>query len=710
FSAAETAVFLRNTTGLTLSEQETAALKNRTEGWIAGLQMAALSLQGRDPATVPDFIRSFTGSHHYILDYLTEEVLQQQPPHIQTFLLQTSILERLSAPLCDAILRDEFHSSSLILHNLEQANLFIIPLDNERRWYRYHHLFADLLRSRLASVHPELAPTLHRRACAWYETADFAEEAIAHAFKAEDHERIACLIEKYAWDMLHQSKHNQLFTWIEALPAEQIAARPWLCVYQSWTRHWAGLREKGEACLQTAEQRLDRFPPSDQANAADRQLIAGYIATVRAHYALTNEDIPRVLAQAQKALRLLPEDDYFTRSTAAIALGGAYWGIGDSGSAEQTYAACVSDALQGGYSYRASSALCYMGIQQVKQARLQKAQETFHEALALATGPGGNYFPNAGYPLAKLGELACEWNDLEQAHRYVDDGVRLCTQLGHVDLMAEAFVALARVQLAQKELAGVQKTLRKVNRLLQKTKVDPWIYCWLDDCRLRLWLAVGQFDEIIRWVEMCGLHVDDPLNYHYDLNHINLAGALVVIGRQRSFQPYLDDALRLLARLLPAAETAVWTHKAIKILILQALALQATGEKEEALAALTRALTLAEPGGYVRSFIDEGKVMAELLEETAVRGIATNYANNLLSHSAIRIPHSAIKEPLSQREIEVLQLLATGLSNKGIAQTLVIAVSTVKKHLKNIYQKLNVHSRTEAIARARELGILKNSG
>ncbi|MEJ2749699.1 MAG: hypothetical protein P8183_17600, partial [Anaerolineae bacterium] len=422
FSAAETAVFLHNATGLTLSKQNIAALTARTEGWIAGLQMAALSIQGRTPDAVPDFIRSFTGSHHYILDYLTEEVLRQHPEQIQTFLLRTSILERLSGPLCDAVWKAGEHASGPsgqeILERLNAANLFIIPLDDERHWYRYHHLFADLLRNRLTSDQPEMVPILHQQASRWYEDAGFPEETIAHAFQADDDGRLAHLIEKYAWDMLHQSKYNLLFSWIEALPPGQVATRPWLCVYQSWTRHWAGQREGGEEYLVLAEQLLDHSPSSGDRTDDDRRLIAGYIATVRAHYALTNEEIPHVLKQARKALRLLPEDDYFTRSTAGVALGGAYWGIGDSVNAEQTYAECASNALLGGYPYRASSALCYKGMQQVKQARLLPAQETFKESLALATGPDGSYFPNAGYPLAKLGELACEWNDLEAARRY----------------------------------------------------------------------------------------------------------------------------------------------------------------------------------------------------------------------------------------------------------------------------------------------------
>ena len=716
FSEAEAAVFLHRLTGLNLSGQDVEALTIRTEGWIAGLQMAALSMQGRAPESIPDFIRSFTGSHHYVLDYLTEEVLQRQPYQPETrqnFLIKTSILDRLSGPLCDAIFTDEVNGhwdevqpTAQILAYLERANLFTIPLDDERCWYRYHHLFADLLRNRLTALHPELVPILHHRASEWYEAAGYPEETIEHALKANNDERLAGLIEKYAWDLLHQSKYNLLFSWIESLPSTRVAASPWLCIYQSWTRHWAGLRSEGEASLNTAEQLLARSSSAGEAGGEDEKLIAGYMATIRAHYALTNEDLPQVLEQAQTALKLLPDDDYFTRSTAGVALGGAYWGIGDRANAEETYADCAADALKGGYRYRASSALCYAGMQQVKQARLLQAQETYLEALSLATGPGESYFPNAGYPLAKLGELSCEWNELEQARVYVSEGVKQCKQLGHVDLIAEAYIALTRVQLAQQDLYGVKETLQLTNRLLQGTKVDPWIRCWLDDCRLRLWAATGRLEEIINWMDSSGLDASDPLNYHHDLNHVNLARALVIAGHRRQTKPYLDEAMHLLTRLLTAAEAAGWSHESIKILVLQALALQALGEEETALSTLARALTLAEPGGYVRSFIAEGDVMAELLQKTVGRKTAVEYVKQLISELGSDQRQAALVEPLSPREIEVLQLLAAGLSNKGIAETLVIAEGTVKKHLKNIYGKLSVHRRTAAIARAREVGIL----
>ena len=720
FSAVEAAAFLNDVMGLGLSPEDIAALDSRTEGWIAGLQLAALSMRGKEDVSA--FIRAFSGSHHYILDYLMEEVLGQQSSDVRDFLLSTCILDRFTAPLCDAVTGR--YASQTILATLEQANLFIVPLDDERRWYRYHHLFADLLRGLLSQTFADRVPTLHRRASEWFEEEGSIEETISHAFEAKDDERVARLVEKYAEDLLHQSNYNTLLSWIEALPDSLVRARPWLCVYRSWTRHWSGTREGGEECLDDAEQALDSLPSFRESEGAseelslptqERRLISGYIATVRAHYALTNEEIPRAIEQAQKALRLLPEDRYFTRGTAAIALGGAYWGIGDISSAEQAFAECATNALKGGYPLRASSALCYVGMQRTKQAKLLRAQEAFREALALSQGPGGKYFPNAGYPLVKLGELDCEWNDLEQAYRSVDQGVNYCIQLGHVDLLAEAYVARTRVQLARRDFAGAEDTLQRTDQLLRETKVDPWTVCWLDDCRLRLWLSTGRLEEAIRWAEMSGLRVDDQFNYHHDLEHTNLARVLVAQGMRQPLGALLDEALHLLDRLFAAAEAAGWIHEEIKILVLQSLARQARGDREGALRALAQALALAESDGYVRIFINEGAPMGELLRQAAARDISLHYVNRLLAAlepemaddpPVTQSASAALIEPLSDREIEVLRLLTSHLSTPEIAQQLYVSVNTVRSHVKSIYDKLAVHSRQAAVVRARELNLL----
>ncbi len=728
FTLDEAATFLNGVMGLDLSVEDIAALEVRTEGWIAGLQMAALSMRGQQD--VRAFINALSGSHRFILDYLVEEVLDRQPDEVREFLLKTSILERMSGSLCDALLeigdwRVEVepsdsqspisnaqsppstirHPSQEMLEYLERANLFLIPLDEERHWYRYHHLFADLLRDRLAQTYPEEVSRLHQRASEWFEREGFIEETIAHAFAAPDNERVVRLIEKYGRGMLRRGKYNALASWLESLPDALVRQRPWLCVFESWTRHWTGTREGGEELLRNAEQVLDR---SSLVSEAEKGILLGYVATVRAHYAIIKDEIPRALEQAQKALELLPEDDYFARGSATVALGGAYEGMGDVLSAERTFAECAANAAKDGYSYRAASAMCYMGVEQVKQARLYQAEEAFREALVLSQGPGGRRILYAGHPLVKLGELACEWNDLESAHRYVDEGMALCTQLGQVDWMAEAYVALARVQLARRDIAGVRDTLRREGRLLQMTNLDPWIACWVDDCQIRLWLMTGQLDEAIRWAQTSGLSVDDAFSYHHDLHHINLARVLVAWGIHQPSGPHLDDALRLLARLQDAAEAAGWVHTIINILVMRALALQARGDGDGALASLAEALALAEPSGYVRTFIDEGAPMGDLLRQALVRGIAVEYVSTLVAalDGECKPSPPSLVEPLSERELEVLRLLTTRLSSTEIGRELYISTNTVRTHIKHIYGKLGVHRRQEAIQRARELGLL----
>ena len=738
FTTDEAGAFLNEVMGLGLSVEEISTLDERIEGWIAGMQMAALSMRGRKD--VSGFIKSFSGSHRFVLDYLMEEVLDQQSSDIQEFLLMTSILEQMTASLCNAVTGSS--NSQTILAKLEQANLFLVPLDDERRWHRYHHLFADLLRSRVEQAQPDLVPALHCRASEWYEKAELIEEAVAHAFSGEAFERVASLVEQNAMQMIIHSKHPTVSRWLEALPDELVRARPWLCVYQAWMRYWIGLREQVEDCLQNAELALARMPlPSEgekrsvkvpiptetekpalhssqskgAGSKAEGQHIAGYIAAIRAQNALSNEKIPRALEMAQRAVELLPEGDYM-RSLAGIALGAAQGSQGDVVASQQAYAEASASAQKFSYQTLSVSATCYLGMAQAKQARLHEAFRTYREALELAIGPGGRQLPIAGFPLVKLGDLSREWNDLEAASCDLIKGVEVCAQWGQADFLADGYVALMRLQLAQGNLTGALNTLRKVEHFAQRAKIDDFILCWLDECRLRLWLSEGNLVAAVRWAQTSGLSVDSELSYHHDLHHINLARVLVAQGLQQPSGTYLDEALDLLARLLVAAEKVGWIHKEIKILILQALALKAGGDSEEALTALARALTLAEPGGYVRTFIDEGIPMGKMLRQTVARGITVGYAGMLLAaleeeaEDKPRVrgttPSSSLVESLSKRELEVLRLLTTHLPSTEIARELVISTNTVRSHIKRIYSKLNVHSRRDAIQRAEELELL----
>jgi len=700
FTSQEVATFLNQVMRLDIAPEDVAALEKRTEGWIVGLQMAALSMQNRN--NISTFIQAFTGTNRFILDYLLEEVLEQQSGDNQDFLLKTSLLDQVTAPLCDYVLGRS--DSQKILAQLEKANLFLVPLDDHRQWYRYHHLFSELLLNQLTLTYPEDIPNLHQKASQWFEDQGYIDETVAHAFAAHDDDRVARLCEKYALGMLQQSKHSILSTWIEALPTGLVYKHPWLCVYQSWTRHWAGMREQGEACLENAERMLESASSLDE---VERKKLAGSIATVRAHYALVNEQLPQAIDQAMKALRLLPENDFYTPGTAGVALGGAYWGQGKISEAEDAFLDCASTALKGGFVYRASSALCYAGMQQVKQAKLRTAEKTFQQALAFAEGPGGYQSPIAGYPLAKLGELALEWNQLDQARKLAEESVKLCAQLGHVDLIAEANIALARVQLAKKDFTGGRTTLHQVEQLSLQTKLDPWVLGWFAECKVLLWLAVGELDQARYWAESSELNIDDEFSFHYDLHHIHLARVLAAQVIQNTKDTNPGNCLKLIDRLLTTCDEMGWTHQKIQVLILQGLVLQATHDQASAIKAMERALSLAEPEGYLQTFICEGPNMEKLLEKLSKRGRNRAYANDLLraflTEKSSQQP--GLVEPLSPRELEVLRLLMTSLSVSDIAGELTISVNTVRSHIKNIYSKLGVNRRLDAIEKAKELNL-----
>ncbi|MDD5190273.1 MAG: LuxR C-terminal-related transcriptional regulator [Dehalococcoidales bacterium] len=723
FTPDEAAEFLNRVMGLNLSTENITSLENRTEGWITGLQLAALSMQGQQD--VSSFIKSFTGSHHFVLDYLVEEVLHQQPESIQMFLLSTSILDRLCGSLCDAVLLNSSVSGQKTLENLERANLFIVPLDNERNWYRYHHLFADLLRGRLAQKLPVQASALHLRAGAWFESRGLLDEAIAHTLAAGEMERTAELIERIAIRMFVEERPVILSRWIDALPDNVVRAHPWLCLYHAWIHHWVGLREQVEEWLVLAEKAIAGHPSaaeqlgsSEATGETTRRSLLGHITAIRAYNMLTSGDLPGVMELAPRALSLLSEGEY-VRTTLAIALGGAYWGQGNVLAAQDAFETARANALRGGYRYWSVPSTCYVGMQQTKRALLHEAYETYSQARDLAVAPDGYEVPVAGFPNMKMGDILREWNDLPGAGLLLIKGVEQCARLGQADVLTDAYVALAKLHLAQGAFDNVRETLRKADDLVKRGSIDPFIVCWLEDCRVRALLAAGDLDAAVRWAKNSGLTANGELNYHYDLHHINLARVLVARGIAEPSGSWLGESLTLLSRLQTAAAQAGWIQEEIKIGILQALAMRAQSNSQRALKALGRVLSLAERGGFVRLFVDEGAPMAQLLLEAVSQGIMPDYISKLLAafkgeNLKIEMKQNSppspstqnLMEPLSQRELKMLQLIAQGLSNREISERLFLALSTVKGHNRNIFDKLQVQSRTEAVARARELGLL----
>ncbi len=696
FTPDEAAAFLNQVMGLRLPAEDVAALEARTEGWIVGLQMAALAMQGQGTERIASFVAAFAGSHRYILDYLTDEVLLQQPESVQTFLLQTAILDRLTAPLCDAV--TERSDGQTMLERLEAANLFIVPLDDERRWYRYHHLFANLLRRRLSRTQPDLLPALHLQASDWYEKTGLVGEAVSHALAAEDVERAARLVEGRALAMIFLGELTTLVGLLDALPDEVVRSRPWLCIAHAWALVFAGLLDAVELRLKGAETTLDTF---GDARRAEGRHIAGHIAAIRAYIAALRGDMSRAAEFTREALEQLPEEDLAVRGLSAGLLGTVLRWSGDLVAAAQALARAIAITQAASDSHAAVEALYNLAAVQFAQGQLHKTVATCRDALLLADEyieRGGRRLPIVAPGYYLMSQVLREWNDLEGALRHAREAIELCEQWGWPEGLAFGYLRLARALQAVGDADGAHEAIRKARQAA--SGLSPWFGAHMAAHQARLWLAQGNLTPASHWAQESGLSADDELNYQY-------MGEYSVLARVLIAQVRLDEASRLLARLLEMTEAAGAMSYVIETLVLQALALQAQGKDDQALTVLERALSFAEPEGYVRTFIDKGAPMAALLRTAASRGIALDYVSKLLAaFGEVAFPSAPLVEPLSERELEVLRLLAAGLSNREIAAELFLAVGTVKKYTSNIYGKLNVHKRTQAVARARELGLL----
>jgi LuxR family maltose regulon positive regulatory protein len=716
FAPDEAAEFLKGVMGLKLSEQDIAALETRTEGWIAGLQLAALSMRGRED--VAGFIRAFAGDNRYIVDYLVEEVLQRQPERIRSFLLQTSILDRLGGALCDAVTGREDGSAQL--EALERGNLFVVPLDDKRHWYRYHHLFAEVLHAHLMAEQPAQIPTLHRRASEWYEQNSLRADAISHALAAGDFERAAGLIELSARAMLTSGEDETLRGWLRALPDELIRARPVLGVSYALALVPGDL-EAAEARLRDAERLLDTSERSEAPSVvvADEEgfrSLPGTISIVRAYLAGTLGDVPGSVNHAQRALDLLPADDLLWRGAATALLGLAYWSSGDLEAAYTAFADGMASVRMTGDVTQSISGAFILADIRMAQGRLREAARIYEQSLKLAAGHGEPMSqPTAADLYVGMSELLREQGDLEAASRYLQESRELGD--GIPDNRHRWYVAMARIQKAREDLDGALELLDEAERVYLENP-DPDVRP-IAALKTRVWVRQGRLTEALGWARERNLSSGDDLGYLREFEHITLARVLIARydgGREES---RMREAMGLLERLLAAAEEGGRQGSVIEILLLQALAHQAQGDIPAALVPLERALTLAEPEGYVRIFVDEGLPMAQLLSEAAAHGIMPDYTAKLLavfaaeeqksedvSHLPPAPPAQSLIEPLSQRELEVLRLIAQGLSNREISERLFLALSTVKGHNRIIFSKLMVQRRTEAVARARELGLL----
>ncbi len=713
FTPDEAQEFLGRVMGLALSADNVEALSFRTEGWVAGLQMAALSLQGQDD--VSKFVAAFTGSNRYILDYLLEEVLRREPEYVQAFLLQTSMLDRLCGPLCDAVRFDEAQSpvsnlqSQSVLEHLESSNLFIFPLDNERRWYRYHRLFADLLRQRLHQKHPDRVPGLHHRASEWLERNGLTAEAIDHALAAEDLDRAADLIEQNAEATLMRGEVATFLRWIGALPDDLVRARPTLCVLYAWMLLWQSQSLKViESLLQDIEEGDER--------------VSGRVTALRGLMAGLRGQTGPAIELSRRALEQLPEEEQFIRMFATWILRTAQLVSGEGVVDDHALDEVFSMSQGAGNVMLSVMITCNRAELLMRQGRPREAAAAYQRAVDLATDAQGRRMPIAGQALIGLGELSREWGDLDAAERYLLEGIELTEQWTEVGPL-DAYICLARVRWAQGDMDSAWDALWKAQELAVKFDLTD-----LDDLSVAMfqawmWVAQGDLEPARRWAEERDLfkYIDTPLQEEardsYDLRMRKYE--LLVLARLLIAQERPGEALKLLESLVPVAEWRGRPGMLVEIYVLQALAYQAQGDPDRAMDALEYALSLAEPKGYVGTFAGEGEPMARLMREAAKRGIARNiapeYVGELLTALGVEerkapaaplppLP-SALAEPLSARELEVLRLLNTHLSSTEIAERLCISANTVRFHIKNVYGKLGVHSRSDAVQRARELGL-----
>ena len=729
FTPSEATGFLNEVMNLDLSLQEVAILEARTEGWIAALQLAALSMRGRKD--VAHFVTAFAGDNRYIMDYLVEEVLQRQPERVRAFLLETSILDRLSGPLCNAVTGQS--DGTALLDGLERSNLLVVPLDGTRHWFRYHHLFADVLAANLQQEQHAHIPILHQRASVWYADNGLPADAIRHALAAGDFARAADLIELSIPFMRRNRQEATALGWLRTLPDELVRARPVLSVYYAGTLQQSGELDGVETRLRDAERWLDSTARTVERPDLPLQMVVvdheefrrlpGSIAVQRAGDAVVRGNVHDTLHFAQRALDLLPAEDDLGRGSAAALLAIAHWTRGDLEAAHRMYGEGMPRLLKAGHFSDLLGCTIAMADILLAQGRLHDALRTYARGLQLATEGGGPVLRGAADMHVGLSTLYLERNDLPAATQHLQNWDDLGEHAGLRQYPYRRRVVMAHARLIHGDLDGAVALLQEAERLYASDfspNVRP-----VAATKTRVWLAQGRLGEALGWARAQGLSADDDLSYLREFEHITLARVLLARAASERTGHFMGEAMGLLDRLLDAAHAGKRTGSVIEILIVQALALHAQGDMPAALAPLARALALAEPEGYVRVFVDEGPAMAQLLRHAAAHGVMADYAGRLLAAfeatpqvRASEVPNPAghtapaalaaqpLIESLSQRELDVLRLFQTELSGPEIARELVIALSTLRTHTKGIYSKLNVSNRRAAVNRAVELGLM----
>jgi LuxR family maltose regulon positive regulatory protein len=715
FTGGESAAFLNEVMGLSLTIDEIAALGDRTEGWAAGLQMAALSLRGREDSAA--FIEHFTGSHRYILDYLTDEVLSRQPPEVRAFLIDTSVLKRLSGPLCDAV--SGRGDSQGLLEDLETANLFLIPLDDERRWFRWHHLFGTLLEHQLdRRSGKDGTAERHRRASAWYAANSFPEDALEHALAAGDLDRAAELVEANAIPRLIRGDARSVLRWIGALPPERVARCPWLSVALAWTLI-SGLRTtEAERHIRDAEQAIADGAPADAELRGNLGILRGIVLSTHGRPHEAEEHFQAALEQVH------PES--FARGAALVQQGIARVILHDLDGGEARLTEARSFNLRQGHFLGALIAQWYLGRIAWMRGRLRAAVALYGEGLRIVGGESGRPGPGAGMFLAGLSEVRWELNDLEEAESLAHQAIELGRRVALGPNIVPALLVLGRIRQMRGDFDGARQAIDDAAATMGNA-VPPFWEILQDAYRehFRLDRARRTGDsvstaEALRWVRTCSLL--PPESEPADLTMLMPSPfqEFVCLTAMRALLSagVIEEGLRRLVRLRERLSAAGYGQVEMECLVLEARVRHEQGEDEAAAVALARALALAEPEGAVRLFLEEGPELIPLLENAIARGHTPAFARRLLEAFGATAPTAlnpsvprlvsapAVSDALSDREVEVLRLIAGGLSNSEVGRKLFIAASTVKKHLENVYGKLEVRNRTEAVTRAREMGLM----
>ena len=708
FTSDEAAAFLADVMGLTLSPADLEILETRTEGWVAVLQLAALSMQERD---VAGFLRAFAGDNRYIVDYLVEEVLQRQPEAVRAFLVETSILDRLSGPLCDAVTGRS--GGKTMLETLDQKNLLLVPLDDNREWYRYHHLFADVLRAHLDDEQPRDVPLLHGRASWWFETQGQPEGAIRHALAAGDRARAAALVEREAEGMMRRHQPERLIEWLKPIPDDLVRKMPVLSTYYGMALQGMGDLEGSARRLSDAERITNEIAETGGDEDAlltlkSRIALGQGFLTMAAGDAATTADLARF------ALDRLPEDEHHWRGAAASLLALAQWARGELDEAQVYHLEGLGSIERAGDTVLAMIS-AYNDAELFKErGRLVDARKIYERGLQLAIRLGDPTMPGAANLHFGLCELFCEQNDLAAAREQLRSGAEAGAWPVPPSVPYRHRMTQARVLVCEGELDGAIALLDEAEPLYIRTPVPNVraAAAW----RARLWIRQGRLEDALEWVRKERLSVDDELVYGRQYSHLTLARVLIALGQRDGEEQQVRDAGCLIDRLQAAARAGGRTAAVIESLMLQGIVAQSLGEPDAAAARIAEALAMAEPEGYFRLFVDEGPPARDLLRHAVARGIGGRYARRLLAAFGEPVPVVSGGEagedrapsagPLTAREMEVLRLVAAGLPNQAIADHLVLSLATVKRHVANVYLKLGVGNRTEAVARATSLKLL----